>query len=536
MLYSKKIERNEHFDIVVVGGGVAGFYAAVAAGRLGKKTALIEDMGELGGIMTTGGNPQIGIFFAYYKQVIAGIGWELCKNLEAMDFADIPDFSAVDTRKGCEQPNVKVCMPMAEAEMNRMCKEAGVELFFHSKLIDVIAENGSVKYAVIADKSGLRSFSAEVFIDCTGDGDLSVLSGADYEKSDILQPGTLGYTFRCNNVGELDKDMLQARFKQKWESGEVLHGDHWPAYHAPIIGYFKAGGCNSNHIVMDSSTAEGMTQAEIEGREKMARMLRFAKENAFYIAIFDVDKIDRPNMDATRDGIMKAVYVPDVVDWYDGKRADGSANSFTVSGIDGLSIGPVFGAPKNSETRLMLCSGIYENPEVNSENDYHTILQFDWRELDRIAAPLSQLEPHHIGMRCETNYFLDIAKTTWGIQNLEYDAYNQSWLVCVYRGKKEGSPNLPMYIIDGTVAPILRDSPYDKAVPHLTLRQEGIYHEETGLYGTRFPKGQEGVYSFGNGLYYFAYAFKTEEKKNGGIIKLCRRTNDPQEPFAPVEE
>jgi hypothetical protein len=136
-------------------------------------------------------------------------------------------------------------------------------------------------------------------------------------------------------------------------------------------------------------------------------------------------------------------------------------------------------------------------------------------------------------MRCETHYYLDIAKTTWGIQNLEYDAYNQSWLVCVYRGKKEGSPNLPMYIIDGTVAPVAKDSPYETAVPHLTLRQEGIYHEQTGLYGTRFPKGQEGVYAFGNGLYYFAYAFKTE--KNGGIIRLCHRTEDPQEPFAPYE-
>jgi hypothetical protein len=31
------------------------------------------------------------IFYAYYKQAIAGIGWELCKNLEAMGFADIPD-------------------------------------------------------------------------------------------------------------------------------------------------------------------------------------------------------------------------------------------------------------------------------------------------------------------------------------------------------------------------------------------------------------------------------------------------------------
>ena len=285
MLYTKEIEKNEHFDIVVIGGGVAGFCAAVAAGRMGKRVALIEDMGALGGIMTTGGNPQIGIFFAYYKQAIAGIGWELCKNLEAMGFADIPDFTTVDTRKGSEPSNVKVCMPMAEAEMNRMCREAGVALFFHSKLIDVAVENGTVKQAIVAEKGGLRAFSADIFIDCTGDGDLSALAGADFELSETLQPGTLGYTFRVNHAETLDKDELQAKFKEKWERGEILHGDHWPAYHAPIIGYFKAGGCNSNHIVMNSTTAEGMTQAEIEGREKMARMLKFAKENS-EISIF----------------------------------------------------------------------------------------------------------------------------------------------------------------------------------------------------------------------------------------------------------
>ena len=78
MLYHKVIERVERFDVVVVGGGVAGFCAAVAAARQGKKTALVEDMGALGGIMTTGGNPQVGIFFAYYRQAIAGTAAALC--------------------------------------------------------------------------------------------------------------------------------------------------------------------------------------------------------------------------------------------------------------------------------------------------------------------------------------------------------------------------------------------------------------------------------------------------------------------------
>ena len=93
-----------------------------------------------------------------------------------------------------------------------------------------------------------------------------------------------------------------------------------------------------------------------------------------------------------------------------------------------------------------------------------------------------------------------------------------------------------MYIVDGTVAPVIKDSPYGKELPHLSLKCEGVYHEKTGIWGVRFPRGQEGVYSFGNGNYYFSYAYSTPDKKNGGIIKLCYRTNDPEEPFAPFED
>jgi len=54
------------------------------------------------------------------------------------------------------------------------------------------------------------------------------------------------------------------------------------------------------------------------------------------------------------------------------------------------------------------------------------------------------------------------------------------------------------------------------------------------VWGVDFPKGQEGVYAFGNGMYYFAYAFKTPENKRGGIIKLCKRSDNPEVPFEPI--
>ena len=59
MLYTKEIPLKDKFDVLVAGGGVAGFCAAVAAARQGKKVALLENNGALGGILTVGGNPQI---------------------------------------------------------------------------------------------------------------------------------------------------------------------------------------------------------------------------------------------------------------------------------------------------------------------------------------------------------------------------------------------------------------------------------------------------------------------------------------------
>lgn len=276
MRYEKEITRQEIFDVVVVGGGVAGFAAAVASAKTGAKTALIEDSGALGGVLTVGLNPQIGIFYAHKKQIIAGIGWELCKRLEKQGFAEIPDFETIDTSLGGIPSNVKVNPAMAEAEMLAMCKESGVSLFFHTKAVDAAVTGEKVTALIAADKNGLRCFTANAFIDCTGDGDFSVFCGAEYQKSEILQPGTYGYSFRTDNLDSLTEETLRAAFTSAREKGELYHGDFWPEYHAPIKNFFIEGGDNSNHISFDGSNADELTRAEIEGRERMARMLKFA--------------------------------------------------------------------------------------------------------------------------------------------------------------------------------------------------------------------------------------------------------------------
>ena len=67
-------EQAEEFDVVVVGGGPAGTVAATQAGRLGARTALIEKNGILGGTTVSAGVNFPGLFHAWGRQVIAGIG------------------------------------------------------------------------------------------------------------------------------------------------------------------------------------------------------------------------------------------------------------------------------------------------------------------------------------------------------------------------------------------------------------------------------------------------------------------------------
>ena len=67
----------EKFDVLVIGGGPAGLCAAIQSARAGAKTALVEKNGICGGTMTFCGINYPGIFDAWGRQIIAGIGWEL---------------------------------------------------------------------------------------------------------------------------------------------------------------------------------------------------------------------------------------------------------------------------------------------------------------------------------------------------------------------------------------------------------------------------------------------------------------------------
>lgn len=270
-----------------------------------------------------------------------------------------------------------------------------------------------------------------------------------------------------------------------------------------------------------------------------------AEEDAFYIAIFDVDRITSVGLDAEKDGIMTAVYLPDVVSDFSAPGAAGARHRYACSGIDGTGFGPDFGAPAGSPHMLHVAYGIYGDNGCE-DNDHQVILRFDQRRFAALAKPLNQDHPHHSGVRADRKYFLWTGNTNWGVQNLEYDSWLDAWVLAVYRGSKPGFRNPPMFIADRRAAPVMRElRGLDGEIGEtLELLPLGVQDEANGLWGCDWPKGSTGMASLGGGYWYFSFDGRykrdnpdgTSTRINTCHVKLVRFTGKAPELFETVEE
>lgn len=258
--------------------------------------------------------------------------------------------------------------------------------------------------------------------------------------------------------------------------------------------------------------------------------------DGFYVAIFDVDRITREGMDAERDGIMTAVFLGEVLDDYKAgiETAEGTIpHRYGCSGIDGLSFGPRFGR-NGGRQYLTVAYGIYGDTE-RTDNDYQVLLQYDTRDWQRYERPLSQSAMHRSGPdRADGRYFVFTGNTTYGVQNLEYDAASRCWFMAVYAGKKPQYPNYTLFAADGAARPVKRildGVPYARRGYVVPLAQAGLEDGATGIRGWRFRYGATGLCSLGEGYFYISHDYRNAEGQ-GSVIRLYRLTGDAEQPFS----
>ncbi len=261
------------YDVMVIGGGCAGLCAAIQAGRAGAKTVLIERSGITGGALTAAGINYPGIFNAWGKQVIAGIGWELVeKSLQEMN-TPLPDFSTL-AMKPHWKLHVGVDSIVFAAIADRALLDAGVDLRYHTMLGALHDENNAWR-ATLCGKDGLYDLSAKIVIDCTGDANAAHMADYECRQPSPCQPGTYSVYATGYDIEKLDLEAIGNAFNQAMADGEIIPEDTgWAKRFNPNFLHHHGG--NSNHICgINAADSEGRTKIEIAGRESLLRLFRF---------------------------------------------------------------------------------------------------------------------------------------------------------------------------------------------------------------------------------------------------------------------
>jgi hypothetical protein len=287
-------------DVVVVGGGTAGFIAATAAARTGANTVLVERYGYLGGCLTTTYNTTPGRFYDKEgRKVIGGIPWEYVERMQQEGEAFV-----LPGREAMPQ----IWPPTTKKVALDMIEEAGVELYFYTWASGIVGRNGKIEGIVVQSKGGRAVILGTTFVDASADADIAAWAGAPYEMADVddLQQVSLDLT-ACgvdaarviawvrDNQGSLDNvrgldsphqelgPQPMFSFVVPSPSGPVADGQDYPEHHVGVMPTVKLCVYRDavrlqGSVVIDPLDPKALTYAETEGLRGAYRHLAYLKE------------------------------------------------------------------------------------------------------------------------------------------------------------------------------------------------------------------------------------------------------------------
>jgi hypothetical protein len=187
---SAEPEITQDVDVLVVGGGTAGHVAAIQAGRAGSKVLLVERGAQLGGAMTTGGVAFPGLFDAWGKQVIAGIGWEIVKESVELDAGPLPDFNKVPSAHWMNQVFINMFLYAILAE--EKCEKAGVEIAYY-EFPQAVSKTDAGWQVDCVGFGTKRRVNCKQIVDCTGGAEIVGMLGFPRLREEERQPGSYLY-------------------------------------------------------------------------------------------------------------------------------------------------------------------------------------------------------------------------------------------------------------------------------------------------------------------------------------------------------
>lgn len=278
---AKKVPVVGEYDVVVAGGGPAGFVAAISAARMGCRTALVERFGFLGGTATAGLVMPISGFYHKEKRVIGSIPWEFIQRMQELGGAQ------VEMPKGHISANIELYKLVAQ----RMAVEAGVELYTNALLSHCVAEDGALTHIFLESKNGTESLAGRCFIDATGDADLCRMAGVPMQERGEMQPLSLCCVLEGVDVTtQLLRDSIHHDGKGGRPSAnaeirdyllECVQAGKLRQFGGPWFNTLVQGGgiaVNVTRSAGDGADRASMTEAELQLREDMFTIVSLLQE------------------------------------------------------------------------------------------------------------------------------------------------------------------------------------------------------------------------------------------------------------------
>ena len=285
---AREIELAAETEILIIGGGPAGIAAATAAARCGARVMLLEKYGFLGGMGTAA---MVTNFCGLHaningsvQQIVRGVADDILERLDNLDGLREPH--PVKAKGGGHDVAAQAYDTSAyKMATDDLLLSAGVDIRFHTFAVDVLMDGARIDAVLIETKSGRKAIKAEVFIDCSGDGDLAYWSGADCVKGD--DNGFMAYPTTMFRVANVDDDKVHNEGKPNLSALiEAAAKDYNLPRKTGVLGSQPHAGewrVNLTQISRDGDPIDGsdwndLGFAETEGRRQSQEYFRFLKD------------------------------------------------------------------------------------------------------------------------------------------------------------------------------------------------------------------------------------------------------------------